>query len=254
MRRSSSATVFMISLFLLIGALAVGAFSFLGQMGTSQVLIYRGSTPTHLVLDSHKYLQNKRGFIFAVTFIVAAGSFAIMIALPSEDTRIVGKVAPVPQPVSAAREDSAISAIVDTEVAPESAEAGPPDEAKSAEEAAEEEVIEAIEPLEADVMDEATEGEDDVVYGIGPISDVAIMQFVHKFPDSALKFLFRKQLDGKALSNAEEEIYQGWEKRSMTRGKVKGYIQTLMSWKDFPKKPLYEIWREIRDHIFENID
>jgi hypothetical protein len=253
MRRTNSATVFMIALLLLIGALAVGAFSFLGQMGTSQVLIYRGSQPDKIVLDNYKYMQNKRGFIFSVTFIVVVGSFAIMIALPSEETRIVGQVAPAPQPVSAAREESAISAIVEPQAPFEGDEAGPPDQAKAVD-PAEEEVIEAIEPLEADVMDEDTEGEDDVVYGTGQVSDVAIMQFVHKFPDSALKFLFRKQLDGKALSNSEEEIYQSWEKREMTRGKVKGYIQTLMGWKDFPKKPLYEIWQEIRDHIFENID
>ena len=250
MRRMNSSTVFMISLLLLIGVLFIGALNFLSQMNTSKVMIYRGNQPAKLVLDHYKYLQNKRGFIFSVTFIVVAGSFGIMIALPSEEARMVGRVTPVPQPMSPVREESAISAVVEPEPKPDiviSEEGGKPVEI------AEEEAIEAIEPLDADVMEESTEGDDDVVYGSGPVSDVAIMQFVHKFPDSALKFLFRKQLDGKALLNSEEEIYQGWEKRHMTRGKVKGYIQTLMGWKDFPKKPLYEIWREIRDHIFENI-
>ena len=253
MRRMNSSTVFMIVLLLMIAALSIGAFSFLNEMNTSQVLIYRGNQPAKLVLDNYKFLQNKRGFIFSVTFLVVVGSFTIMIALPSEETRMVGKVAPVPLPTAAAREESAISAIVEPEARPEAPEAGPPDKAE-ADEAAVDEVIEAIEPLEGDAIEESTEGEDDVVYGTGPVSDIAIMQFVHKFPDSALKFLFRKQLDGKALSNSEEEIYQGWENRFMTRGKVKGYIQTLMGWTDFPKKPLYEIWREIRDHIFENIE
>ena len=73
-------------------------------------------------------------------------------------------------------------------------------------------------------------------------------------PDSALKFLYRKQLDGKLLGRTEEDIYVEWEKRGMSRGKVKKYILSLMDWKTFPKKPLYEIWKMLRDHIYDNIE
>ncbi|MBT4289475.1 MAG: hypothetical protein HOD92_19285 [Deltaproteobacteria bacterium] len=80
------------------------------------------------------------------------------------------------------------------------------------------------------------------------------MNFVHKFPDSALKFLYRKQLDGKMLGRGDEDIYREWEHRGMSRGKVKKYMLTLMDWKTFPKKPLYEIWKMLRDHIYDNIE
>ena len=116
-----------------------------------------------------------------------------------------------------------------------------------------------MEQLEADAIEfdepthEVTEGDDDVVYGTAGITNAAVIDFVHKFPDSALKFLFRKQLDGKPLTAEEEEIYRGWEKRGMNRGKVKAYILTLMEWDNIPKDPLYDIWKKMRDHIFETI-
>lgn len=261
MRRLNSATVFMAALLLLIGALSIGSLTFLNQMNSNYVLIHRGHEPMKFVLDQFKYTQNKRGFIFCITFLVSSASIMIMIALPSAEKKVEREARPAPQPVRKEREDSSISAVIEPEKPAEApppieepAAAAPPPEAKR--ETITEtpvEIIDAVEEISVDYED-ITEGEDDVVYGTKPISDAAIMHFVHKFPDSALKFLFRKQLDGKALTNVEESIYQEWENRNMTRGKVKGYILTLMDWKEFPKKPLYETWKEIRDHIFENIE
>ncbi len=260
MRRGNSATVFMVLLVLLIGALSLGSISFLNQMNSNYVLIQRGNEPTKFVLNHFKYTQNKRGFIFSITFLVSAASILIMIALPSVEVKIKAKPKDVPQPVRVEREDSSISAVIEPEKEKEipiaAAEELPviqPLEKTGTDEEPPAEIIETVEEISADFED-ITEGEDDVVYGTGSISDAAIMHFVHKFPDSALKFLFRKQLDGKALTNVEESIYQAWENRHLTRGKVKGYILTLMDWKEFPKKPLYETWKEIRDHIYENVD
>ena len=212
------------------------------------------------VLNQYKFVQNKRGFVFSVTFLIAATSIMIMIALPSVEAKAAVVKRAAPQPVKVEREESSISAVIEPEkpkpeTPPEAA--SPPSPSPVEKEAPPSDVvvdiIETVEEISADFED-VTEGEDDVVYGTGPISDAAIMHFVHKFPDSAIKFLYRKQLDGKALTNVEEAIYTEWENRHLTRGKVKGYILTLMDWKEFPKKPLYEIWKEIRDHIFENID
>ncbi len=260
MRRTNSATVFMIALLVLIGALSLGSFTFLNQMNSNYVLIQRGNQPVKYVLNHFKYTQNKKGFIFSVTFLVSAASILIMIALPSVEIKTKAKPADVPQPVRVEREDSAISAVIEPpkerEIPSVPAEEPPTIQPAEKTEAPAEppaEIIETAEEISADFED-ITEGEDDVVYGTGAISDAAIMHFVHKFPDSALKFLFRKQLDGKALTNVEESIYQEWENRNLTRGKVKGYILTLMDWKEFPKKPLYETWKEIRDHIYENVD
>ncbi len=258
MRQFNSSTTFMIVLILLIGALTIGSITFLNQMNGSYILIQKGVTPVKHVLDHYQYRKSKRAFIFSVSFLVVATSIMIMVALPSEESRVVSQRKDVPQPISTDREDSAISAMVEApkEDRPEvsAAPLAPPSLDK--EEAPVEPVVEIIEHVEEISTDfeDVTEGEDDVVYGSGPISDAAIMHFVHKFPDSALKFLYRKQLDGKALTSVEEEIYQQWENRHLTRGKVKGYILSMMDWKEFPKKPLYETWREIRDHIYENID
>ena len=261
MRRFNSSTAFMIALLLLIGGLIIGSLTFLNQMNSNYVLIQRGNEPIKYVLNHYKYVQNKRGFIYSLSFLLAAASIMIMIALPSEEVKakIVKKLAP--QPVRADREDSSISAVIEpekpkpAETPPEPAVAAPPPSIEKELPPSEEvvDIIESVEEISADFED-VTEGEDDVVYGTGPISDAAIMHFVHKFPDSAIKFLYRKQLDGKALTNVEEAIYADWENRNLTRGKVKGYVLTLMDWKEFPKKPLYEVWKEIRDHIFENID
>ncbi len=250
--------MFLISLLLLIGVLAIGTFSFFSGMDNSFILIQKGTTPVRHIINSHSYMQNKRGFIFALTFLVSAVSFLIMIMLPSDESIPVSKVSAAPEPVRRPeREESGISAVVES--APVETKVEEPSAVRIAAKPEEtpEPIIEALDiddALDVEVMDEVKEGEDDVVYGSGPISDAAIIHFVHKFPDSALKFLYRKQLDGKALTNTEEEIYQNWEKRQMTRGKVKSYIKTLMEWKDMPKRPLYEIWKEIRDHIFENVE
>lgn len=251
----------MVSLLVVIGILAVTAFTFFSGMDSSYILIQKGTVPVRHITDHYGYMQNKRGFIFALTFLVSSLSFFIMIMLPSEEKKTVAKVSAAPEPVRRPeREESGLSAVVESapvDAKPE--EPSPvkivskPDEAASVTEP----IIETADiddTLDAEVLDEVKEGEDDVVYGSGPISDAAIIHFVHKFPDSALKFLYRKQLDGKALTNIEEEIYQQWEQRQMTRGKVKSYITTLMDWKELPKKPLYEIWKEIRDHIFENVE
>lgn len=258
MRAFNSATAFMISLLLLIGVLAITTISFFSGMENSFILIQKGTSPVRHVLDHHAYLQNKRGFIFALTFLISAFSFLVMILLPSEEGPAVSKASAAPEPVRRPDREEGISAVVESApVEPPVEEPAPVRVAAKPEEAPTEPVIETSEvdeTLDAEVMEEVKEGEDDVVYGSGPISDAAIIHFVHKFPDSALKFLYRKQLDGKTLSNTEEEIYQQWEKRQMTRGKVKSYIKTLMDWKELPKKPLYEIWKELRDHIFENIE
>lgn len=260
----NSATVFMLALTLLIGALAIGCLTFINRMNSNYILIQRGVTPIKHVIDHYGYMQNKKGLIFSLTFFIAGASLLIMITLPSVETKIVKKIGKAPQPVQPERKESSISAIIeppskeekpDEPIAPPTPIAPPPLQAEKLDTLTTPpvEIIEHIEKISTD-FDDITEGEDDVVYGTGPISDAAIMHFVHKNPDSALKFLFRKQLDGKALTNVEEAIYTEWENRHLTRGKVKGYILTLMDWKEFPKKPLYETWKEIRDHIYENVE
>lgn len=268
-KKNSSSTAFLVVLFATVVILAFGALHFLSEMNSKYVLIQNGMTPKAHVLDHYKYQSNKKGLIFSLTFMVSGLCFMIMILLPSEREVPVHRRSDVPQPVHPAEGESSISAVVEADsaqaipekasseeqstymedrMAPKGKEEAIPEDDLIAE--LEEIVEEEIDDYESRVM----EGDDDVVYGTGPITYRGIMDFVHRFPDSALKFLFRKQLDGKMLSSAEEDIYESWEKRGMSRGKVKAYIYNLMSWKAFPKRPLYEIWKLLRDHIFDNVN
>ncbi|MDH5560349.1 MAG: hypothetical protein OEY59_05785 [Deltaproteobacteria bacterium] len=182
-----------------------------------------------------------------------------MILLPSEEVKKKKVDEPVKTPAPPIRKDSPISAVIEQ-----------PETKEASEETEDEQValpkpkaIDVLAEIEEDVeLDEFTEdtyheiveGEDDVVYGTEEITNAAIMDFVHKYPDSALKFLYRKRLDGKAVSSEEEEIYRNWEKRKMFRAKVKAYILSLMEWDKMPQEPLFEIWKRMRDHIYEVID
>lgn len=94
-------------------------------------------------------------------------------------------------------------------------------------------------------------GEEDVVYGNGRVTDDSVWEFIHSYPDSAVKFLYRKTLENKALSPNEEDIYRRWEMRGMTRAKVREYVLEIMGWKALPDDYPHNIWREVRDQIFE---
>ena len=78
--------------------------------------------------------------------------------------------------------------------------------------------IEDDEPDEEFEVDEKRlsdedDGDNDVVFGDGQIDSKSINRFVKSFPDSAIKFMFRKNLDGRNLPFEYEEIYIKWEKR-----------------------------------------
>ena len=101
--------------------------------------------------------------------------------------------------------------------------------------------------LSEDVIDE----DNDVVFGEGPILKNSISKFVSDYPDSAIKFLLRKNLDGRPLPMEYEGIYQKWETRGLSRGKLKKYLLKLMKWKEFPDIPVLEVLKTIREYLFD---
>ncbi|PCI25306.1 MAG: hypothetical protein COB67_10725 [SAR324 cluster bacterium] len=261
MNRLNASTAFMTAVTLLILALAGATYHFFSEMNSNYVLVQSGISPVRRVMNPYKYTQNKKGLIFSLSFLISGISFTIMVLLPSSEkeaqTRqaILARKAKQPQPAMEPQE-----AVHEAEGAEET---GPspmePEEGMEKRDSSKEEMIEELDSLDAlegfaeDSWENITEGEDDVVYGTGPISGAAIMDFVHKFPDSALKFLYRKQLNGKPLTKEEEDIYADWESRNMTRSKIRHYVLNLMEWDQLPRDPLYEIWTRLRDHIFDII-
>ncbi len=259
MKSARSSKLFMGTLLILIAATLLATLHFFNEINNNYILMYNGNEPLMRVLNPYKYIQAKKGLIFSVSMLISTFSLGIMVILPSEEAGVVRfkkatqtkTVAPPSQaaPSQPSEGSSGISAeVVEAPPKPQN-----PTEGRKSKKEEDIELIDTEEIFEDDNYREVTEGEDDVVYGAGEITNRAIMDFVHKFPDSSLKFLFRKQLDGKPLTNEEEEIYIGWENRGMTRGKIKAYILTLMDWELIPKEPLFDIWKKMRDHIFETI-
>ena len=91
------------------------------------------------------------------------------------------------------------------------------------------------------------DGDNDVVFGDGQIDSKSINRFVKSFPDSAIKFMFRKNLDGRNLPVEYEEIYINWEKRGLSRGRLKKYLFKMMKWDNFPDIPILEVVQRIKD-------
>ena len=118
-----------------------------------------------------------------------------------------------------------------------------------------------FEKIEEDELDEEFEldekglhaeadAENDVVFGEGQIDSNSICKFVKSFPDSAIKFMFRKNLDGRNLPVEYEEIYVSWEKRGLSRGRLKKYLLKLMNWDNFPDIPVLEVVNRIKDRQY----
>ena len=100
--------------------------------------------------------------------------------------------------------------------------------------------------LQGDIDDDS-----DVVFGDGPIAKQSMIKFVSNYPDSTIKFLLRKNLDGRPLPVGYEGIYLNWENRGLSRGRLKTYLFKLMGWRDFPDIPVLDVVRKIRERHYD---
>ena len=97
----------------------------------------------------------------------------------------------------------------------------------------------------------ATDEDSDVIYGTGQINDEAHRTFILNSPDSAVKFLLRKELDGKTLKSSQDEIYEGWQNRGLSRGKLRKHLLKLMEWDSVPELEVSEIYEQVKDKVYE---
>lgn len=274
MKKPRASSAFLAALVVVIGLALLTSVHFFNEMNSKYVLVANGFEPTPQILNSYKYDRNKQGLIFSMTFLISSASFLVMVLLPNEEktpNRFGFSQAPLeeaPKQAPAMREaapqaaqappDPSISGPVSVEALGEETPhvSTTPQAPAQPSKISKDSQIDTIEELDLEDVDfegemEITEGEDDVVYGQGEITAAALIDFVHKYPDSSLKFLYRRKLDGKPLGQEEEDIYEYWESRGLTRGKIKRYILQLMEWEEMPREPLYDIWKRLRDHIFE---
>ena len=94
--------------------------------------------------------------------------------------------------------------------------------------------------------------ENDVVFGGEKISKSALEKFIRQYPDSTLRFLLRRSLEGRPLSAEIEAIYYSWEKRGLSRGRLKKYILKLMEWPEVPDLPILDLLQSLKDRIYED--
>lgn len=100
--------------------------------------------------------------------------------------------------------------------------------------------------LQGDIDDDS-----DVVFGEGRIEKDSMTKFVSSYPDSTIKFLLRKNLDGRPLPAGYDNIYLSWENRGLSRGRLKRYLFKLMEWQDFPDIPVLDVVRKIRERHYD---
>jgi hypothetical protein len=114
-----------------------------------------------------------------------------------------------------------------------------------------------IESYEVDEEEESAltggidDDDSDVVYGTGRITDEAHKSFIISSPDSAVKFLMRKELDGRPLKSSEDEIYEAWQERGLSRGKLRKHILKIMEWESVPELEVNEIYNQVKDKAYE---
>ena len=87
--------------------------------------------------------------------------------------------------------------------------------------------------------------------GTGKITDEAHRSFILNSPDSATKFLLRKELDGKTLKSTQDEIYESWQNRGLSRGKLRKHFLKIMEWDSVPELEVSEIYEQVKDKVYE---
>ena len=112
---------------------------------------------------------------------------------------------------------------------------------------------EEIEFYEDKVLSMQQSGSDDtdVVFGSEIIRVPSMEKFVLQYPESALRFLMRQNIDGKPLPADIVLVHAGWEERGLSRNVLKKYVLKLMLWSEFPDLPFQDFYLQIRDRIFE---
>lgn len=263
--------------------MAGGAFYFVSGMTRATYVVTDGVRLATMYLDKPHYDMHLQGLIYAVCFLVAGGLLMLLILLPNgrrpglpyaeappqprRRTEDTGEEAPpqpaprqapqpqaAPQPAQAAQPSPLSIEGTEAEAAPPAAEPAPEAPARVS---VDEEAAAAVEPAEdlpiLEFGDERADlsGDEDVVYGSGRITEDAVWDFVQQYPDSAVKFLYRKSLDNKSLAPTDEDIYRNWETRGMSRAKVREIVLQIMGWQSLPDSFPHEIWRAVRDQIYE---
>ena len=218
-------------------------------MSETSYLVYRGMEITTYYLDKNRHDLYVNGMVYSMTFGIAFLLLLAVIVIPSPE-QIQKRLAVSPftgENSTLGITAPAVETLVEEEtpaVDDESLEIElePDVESFEVDEEEEEESAQSSGPEEED---------SDVVYGTGRITDQAHRSFIISSPDSAVKFLLRKELDGRPLKSSQDEIYNGWQERGLSRGKLRKHFLKIMEWDNVPELEVSEIYNQVKDKVYE---
>ena len=220
----------------------------------SSYLVYRGMELTTYYLDKNKHDLYVNGLIYSITFGIAFLLLLAVIVVPSPGQ--IQKRMSTSQFAGAAGAGylgpSGASAPV--EQSPAAGGEMPAEEDEDFEIELEPDIEsfdEEEEEEESALSGSADDDDSDVVYGTGHITDKAHRSFILSSPDSAVKFLMRKELDGRPLKSSQDEIYEGWQTRGLSRGKLRKHFLKIMEWDSMPEMEVNEIYNKLKDKVYE---
>ena len=216
-------------------------------MSETSYLVYRGMEITTYYLDKNRHDLYANGMVYSITFGIAFLLLLAVIVIPSPE-QIQKRLAV--SPFTGENGTLGITApAVETLVEEETPAAD--------DESLEIELEPDVESFEVDEEEESAqssgpeEEDSDVVYGTGRITDQAHRSFIISSPDSAVKFLLRKELDGRPLKSSQDEIYNGWQERGLSRGKLRKHFLKIMEWDNVPELEVSEIYNQVKDKVYE---
>jgi len=241
-----------IYVFAIFGGLAAtvgGIFICYTGMSETSYLVYRGMELTTYYLDKSRHDLYLNGLVYSITFGIVFLLLLAVIVIPSPE-QIQKRLAAT----SFAGSPGSTEISVPEGETPD-AEGTSPLDGESIEIELEPD-IESYEVDDDEVEKSALTGgiddeDSDVVYGTGRITDEAHKSFIISSPDSAIKFLMRKELDGRPLKSSEDEIYEAWQERGLSRGKLRKHILKIMEWENVPELEVNEIYNQVKDKAYE---
>ena len=218
-------------------------------MSETSFLVYRGMEITTYYLDKNRHDLYVNGMVYSITFGIAFLLLLAVIVIPSPEqiqkrlavspftggNSTPGIIAPIEETLVEEETPAADDESLEIELEPDV-------ESFEVDEEEEEESAQSSGPEEED---------SDVVYGTGRITDQAHRSFIISSPDSAVKFLLRKELDGRPLKSSQDEIYNGWQERGLSRGKLRKHFLKIMEWDNVPELEVSEIYNQVKDKVYE---
>jgi len=244
--------LYIIAIFGVLASTVVGIFiCYSGMMDTSY-LSYIGTEITTFYLDKNQHDLYLYGLVYSLSFGFSFILLLSVILVPSPEQ--------IRRRQSATQfKDSSIEENIGSEensstpemVLPEKEIDLPDDSANVIELEPDVESFEIEEDENPAGISEASNNESEVVYGSGKITDNSHKSFILSNPDSAIKFLMRKELDGRPLKSSQDEIYEGWQKRGLSRGKLRKHFLKIMEWDSVPELEVIEIYNKLKDKVYE---